>query len=369
MVAQDAACPVWVQFDGKQFCSPALDRAQQELGAIKGPDQLPFDRVLGTSPERGVAESIVYADITSPLFGQFHKIVSSTAKRGDTSYRLRYRPQPKDFQKPLTVNGYGVELALKRTDYIVIDDRKAESEEEEKEDTNSETTANDHVTGAVLDEMDEDIVDLKPLTAKEISGLGLKTASFIMSSRDPLATLAKVSLNFPKFSLPLSKRNATKDVISEHRKNRDTFLPAGYNVIWMNGQQVQAREIDPFALLQQMRRERNIVDNLRSLGFKGSEAVQVLSHPEITDSKNGEHSQRYDYRDDTEGGRVIIWLNDLENDKRYSSWPGDLSAVSLTTIETIRIILSDQTSYSNAPGRVNYPRFAAISIMLCYPSI
>lgn len=31
MVAQDAACPVWVHFEGKQYCSPALDKAQQDM--------------------------------------------------------------------------------------------------------------------------------------------------------------------------------------------------------------------------------------------------------------------------------------------------------------------------------------------------
>lgn len=35
MIAQDAACPVWVHFDGKQYCSPALDRAQQDVAALK----------------------------------------------------------------------------------------------------------------------------------------------------------------------------------------------------------------------------------------------------------------------------------------------------------------------------------------------
>ena len=35
MIAQDAACPVWVHFEGKQYCSPALDRAQQDVGALK----------------------------------------------------------------------------------------------------------------------------------------------------------------------------------------------------------------------------------------------------------------------------------------------------------------------------------------------
>ena len=31
MVAQDAACPLWVHFDGKQYCSPTLERAQQDF--------------------------------------------------------------------------------------------------------------------------------------------------------------------------------------------------------------------------------------------------------------------------------------------------------------------------------------------------
>ena len=35
MVAQDAACPVWVHFNGKQYCSPTLDRAQQDVNALR----------------------------------------------------------------------------------------------------------------------------------------------------------------------------------------------------------------------------------------------------------------------------------------------------------------------------------------------
>jgi UDP-glucose:glycoprotein glucosyltransferase len=34
MVAQDAACPVWVHMSGKQYCSPTFERAQQDyIGA------------------------------------------------------------------------------------------------------------------------------------------------------------------------------------------------------------------------------------------------------------------------------------------------------------------------------------------------
>lgn len=31
MRAQDAACPVWVHFEGKQYCSSLMERAQQDI--------------------------------------------------------------------------------------------------------------------------------------------------------------------------------------------------------------------------------------------------------------------------------------------------------------------------------------------------
>jgi hypothetical protein len=36
---------------------------------------------------------------------------------------------------------------------------------------------------------------------------------------------------------------------------------------------------------------------------------------------------RYDYRDEKDGGGVIIWLNNLEKDSRYRDWPSGLSAL------------------------------------------
>lgn len=263
---------------------------------------------------------MLYADITSPLFAQFHQTVSSTGRNGHTSYRIRYRPSAAASERRLAVNGYGVELALKRTDYIVIDDRAAEAEGSEGE-----------IAAVESDDVvveDEEFSDLKPLSSTELLGLGLKAASFVMASENPLETLLKVSQDFPKHSLSITKRNASADFVTEHRTNREKLLPSGYNVIWMNGMQIEARQMDAFALLDQLRRERSIIGSLRNLGFTGSEAVQMLSHPAIAEAKAGGDSQRYDYRDTTEGSKVIIWLNDIEKDKRYSGWPRDVAAVS-----------------------------------------
>lgn len=267
----------------------------------------------------------------SPSFGQFHQTISCTARSGQTSYRIRYRPSASESAKPLALNGYGIELALKRTDYIVIDDRGAEAEGSEEQappiGTEAEAGSDAQVGTADLLLESEEVSDLKPLSAKELLGLGLKTGSFVMASDNPFETLLKVSEDFPKHSYAITKRNASIDFVKEHGVNRQNFLPAGYNVIWMNGLQVQGRQMDAFALLEQLRRERSIVNNLQGLGLSGGEAVDILSNPAIADSKVEGEAQRYDYRDEHEGGKVIIWLNDIEKDKRYSSWPTHTSAV------------------------------------------
>ena len=289
---------------------------------------MPFDRVLGVSSQSTQAPSILYADITSPLFNHFHQTISSTARNGQTSYQIRYRPSQSQSAKRLAVNGYGIELALKRTDYIVIDDRSAGSEEAEEQGL----SADNEVAAEEFLLETEEVADLKPLSSKELLGLGLKTASFIMASDDPFDTLIRVSQDFPKHSSAITKRNTSADFVKEHSINRELFLPSGYNVIWMNGLQVQARQMDAFGLLEQLRRERSIVNNLREIGFSGSEAVQVLSHEAIARSKIEGEVQRYDYRDDLEGGKTIVWLNDIEKDKRYSGWPTHTSAVSMRHI-------------------------------------
>jgi UDP-glucose:glycoprotein glucosyltransferase len=80
------------------------------------------------------AETVVlYADIQTEIFKDFHTELKNLADQGIVRYILRYRPvtgfsptRPlKD--KPLFVAGYGVELMLKKTDYIVIDDREVET--------------------------------------------------------------------------------------------------------------------------------------------------------------------------------------------------------------------------------------------------
>ena len=313
IAVQDAACPVWVHFDNKQYCSPSLERAQQDMPMDDLAELLPFDRVLGSVVED--PPSTLYADITHPLFGQFHEIVSRTARQGKSSYRVRYRPSVD--AHPLFLGGFGVELALKRTDYIVIDDRNSgqgDQAEEQKPIFDKDIS-------------DEGPADLKPLTTSELSTLSINAASYVMSSKDPLDTLLKVSADFPRYSAMIASHNASEAFVSEYRSNRAVFLPQGYSIVWINGVQIDTRTMNAFGLLDHLRRERSMINNLRDLGFTASQAIKFLSHPDIAQAQVDNEPQRWDWRDQTEGGSVIMWLNDIDKDKRYQTWPSHLSAL------------------------------------------
>ena len=258
---------------------------------------------------------MLYADITSPSFGQFHKSLVKTALEGKTSYRIRHR-NPSSESKPLTIPGYGVELALKRTDYIVIDDR---------EDNEAKTSNSGSETKVKFE--DEEFADLKPLSSSELLNLSVKASSFIMQSEEPFDTLIKLSQDFPKYSSAIATHNATDDFVTEHEYNRAQLVPAGYNVWWINGVQLIERQINGLSLLEILRKERKLIKGVTNLGFTVREAIDLLAHTEISTVKVDNEPPRYDWRDDIEGGSTIIWMNNLEKDKRYAEWPESLSAM------------------------------------------
>ncbi|KAK5108501.1 hypothetical protein LTR62_008241 [Meristemomyces frigidus] len=310
-------CESWayVPFSGQRFCSP--DMAESSAQTHGQPTEqlhgLPFDRVLGS--DHGAPSSVLYADISSASFRRFHKTMSQTARDGTTSYRVRYQPAVSASPQPLTVSGYGVELALKRTDYIVIDDRQDGAERDEKT-AAAETTL-----------VDDEVSDLRPLSSSELLRLGLKASSFVMASDSPLETLLRMSQDFPKHSSAIASTNISAEFMQEHATNREALLPPGFSVMWINGVQIMPRDVDAYALLEHLRRERKMIGSVRRLGLTGPEAIDLLSHEAITASATDQEVQRYDWRDDNEGGNVIMWLNDIEKDKRYAEWSSSVTAL------------------------------------------
>lgn len=68
--------------------------------------------------------AILYADITHQDFREFHQALVKLSDRGVTCI-FRHRPSSDASDaSPMIMPAYGLELALKRTDYLVIDDRE-----------------------------------------------------------------------------------------------------------------------------------------------------------------------------------------------------------------------------------------------------
>lgn len=286
---------------------------QSELTVYSQPEALPFDRIIGNI---SAPASVLYADITSGTFSAFHKTLVRTARDGKTSYRVRHRrPLSPDSSKPLVIGGYGVELQLKRTDYIVIDDRDKSSGGDKDESQKAATLE------------DEEVADLKPLSKSQLSSLDLKASSFVLQSPDPFQALIRLTQDFPKYSSSMVAHNQSIKFVEEHVSNALQGLPMGLNAMWINGLQIVERQIDAFSLLDILRNERNLIKGIQAIGLDGPQAIDLLAHEAISKTLSNNERERYDWTDIEEGGKVILWLNDIERDKRYEGWPASLNAV------------------------------------------
>ncbi|KAF2457381.1 UDP-glucose:Glyco protein glucosyltransferase-domain-containing protein [Lineolata rhizophorae] len=308
---QGDGCDIWVAADGKRYCDAEL--ATPHGSVADGARELPFDRVKDGRSNMELP-IVLYADVTNPRFGPFYKELARTVQDRRAPFVLRYVPPPnRDEAQRISVSGYGVEMALKRTDYIVIDDRDAEEARADSEGRESE--------------QDGEVADLKPLSASDVARLGMKAANFVLDSEDPFKTLIDLSQDFPKLSSAVVSHDISEEFKNEHIGNRERLLPPGYNMIWVNGVPVQSRKVDAFSILENIRNERHLVRGLTSLGLEPEEAIKLLMHPEINEVLADEEPQRFDFRDGIEGGGVIMWMNDLENDQRYEGWPSTLASI------------------------------------------
>jgi len=282
--------------------------------------ELPFDHIFNPSIQADTV--VLYADIGKESFKAFHSILKKLANEGVVRYILRYRPiSSLDGHKdqPLFVSGYGVELMLKRTDYIVIDDREVEAgspstiptyldrPEKPKQEQNVNTS-------------DQEIPLITPLHTSELNQLGYQAVQLIISSASPLDTLQHLSQDFPSQSSKIAAVEVDDTLVSALRQNT-RVIPGGENMFWINGMQIPRDKVEAFNLLSVMRGERSLIKSLQKLEMTSRQAVEFLSHPSIADKVEMGTTNRFDVRDDIEGGGVIIWMNDLEKDSRYKQWP------------------------------------------------
>jgi UDP-glucose:glycoprotein glucosyltransferase len=176
------------------------------------------------------------------------------------------------------------------------------------------------------DTEEEEVPVITPLHASELAQLGVQAAQAITSSSSPMDTLLRLSQDFPSQSAKIASLKVNDSYADLFRDN-SRVVPSGENLFWLNGMLVAKDKVEAFNLLSIMRRERGLVKSLSRTGLSNERAVEFLSHEKVAEKIEVGTVDRFDVRDDVEGGGVIMWLNDLEKDSRYREWPKALRNV------------------------------------------
>ncbi|KAH8556358.1 UDP-glucose:glycoprotein glucosyltransferase-domain-containing protein [Umbelopsis sp. PMI_123] len=320
----DENCDSWVEFDGQQFCSP--DKLQKAITASRHIDSqdiqvLPFDHIL-TSASEEAGTAVLYGDVMSTTFSDLHNILYKAAQDDKVTYIIRYKPGSHVDDKVI-LSGYGIELALKNTDYLVIDDRDVSAKEEKssfkQKLVNFGKQVEENLFGV-------EKITMEPLTAGQINDLGVKAAEFILDSKDALSTLKLLSQDFPKYANSLTDIEVKQSLIDEIASNQAFGVQPGMNAMWLNGISLDADHIDPFSLLNSLKKERVLIQALINIGITPADAINLLTHSAFSTPKHGndQADDIFDVRDDSVNENLVIWWNDIENDEMYSDWPDDI---------------------------------------------
>lgn len=296
----ESDCATWLQYSGKSTCDLGLVFALETKPRNEADQVLPIDRVLGDNENAPLA--VLYSDIVDSSFSKFHTHLESSAKAGKIRYVVRYRPS-KSVKGRQQLTGYGAELYVKRTDYLVIDDR--------------DTSESDAHGG------DAKQVVLKPeseggtISKGNMKVLGYKAANFILSHENKFEALVNATLDFPKYSFALSKGPIDRKLNNELM---NSGIKPGTNAIYVNGAPVDSLQDDIFSIAKIIDRERKFMQKFKSIGIEPSEALDLITSNDMDSFDSSQSSTRFDYRTES-----LVWLNNLANDRKYNKWSKDVN--------------------------------------------
>ncbi|KAF2986505.1 hypothetical protein EK904_003769 [Melospiza melodia maxima] len=250
---------------------------------------------------------ILYAEMGTRDFVKFHKILSEKAQKEEIVYVLRHYVQKPNSRK-MYLSGYGVELAIKSTEYKAVDDTqiKGANETKEEEDEEEEEEESD-IQGFLFGKLKRMHPDLKnnlmefkkhliettnnmePLKVWEMQDLSFQAATRIMSTPvyDALKVMKDIAQNFPIRARSLTRVPVDKKMQNEIEANQKHFhetlgIQPGEARLFLNGLNIDLDFQDPFSILETLKLEGKAMHGLHELGIKGetlSKFMRLHVHP------------------------------------------------------------------------------------------
>ncbi|XP_030132085.4 UDP-glucose:glycoprotein glucosyltransferase 2 isoform X4 [Taeniopygia guttata] len=280
---------------------------------------------------------ILYAEMGTKDFVKFHNILSERAQKEEIVYVLRHYVQQKPKSRKMYLSGYGVELAIKSTEYKAVDDTQVKGANETKEEEDEEEEEESDVQGFLFGKLKQMHPDLKnnliefkkhliettnnmePLKVWEMQDLSFQAATRIMSTPiyDALKVMKDIAQNFPIRARSLTRIPVDKKMQKEIEENQKHFhetlgIQPGEARLFLNGLHIDLDFQDPFSILETLKLEGKVMHGLHELGIKGealSKFMRLHVHPK-------DNNYALDIRHSS-----IIWINNIEQDHSYSTWP------------------------------------------------
>uniref|UniRef100_K9J3X2 UDP-glucose ceramide glucosyltransferase-like 1 n=1 Tax=Desmodus rotundus TaxID=9430 RepID=K9J3X2_DESRO len=293
-------------------------------------------RYPSSNPESPVV--IFYSEIGYEAFYNFHRRLISKSNSGKLNYIFRhYISNPR--KEPVYLSGYGVELAIKSTEYKAKDDTQVKGTEVNTT-VIGENDPIDEVQGFLFGKLRDLHPDLKgqlkelrkhlvestnemaPLKVWQLQDLSFQTAARILAAPIELAlvVMKDLSQNFPTKARGITKTAVSSELRTEVEENQKYFkgtlgLQPGDSALFINGLHIDLDTQDIFSLFDILRNEARVMEGLHRLGIEGLSLHNVL--------KLNIQPSDADYAVDIRSP-AILWINNLEVDARYNSWPSSL---------------------------------------------
>ncbi|XP_053191338.1 UDP-glucose:glycoprotein glucosyltransferase 1 [Scomber japonicus] len=330
-----SGCSAFFSVHGEKTCDTETFAAllktapqRQKPYLFKGDHKYP-----GSNPDAPVV--ILYGELGKPDFQKLHQVILTKVNEGLVTYVLRhYLANPGG--KKVHLSGYGVELAIKSQEYKAKDDTQVQGAEVNAT-MIGENDPVDEVQGflfgklkSVYPELKEQLKELRkhlvestnemaPLKVWQMQDLSFQTAARILAAPavDALNVMKDLSQNFPTKARSITKTVVNSNIQKEIAENQKFFkgtlgLQPGDSALFINGLHIDLDTQDIFSVFEVLRSEARVMEGLRSLHIETPYIHDILKlNVQPSDS---------DYAVDIRNP-AISWINNLETDHRYSSWP------------------------------------------------
>lgn len=259
-----AGCSSWIHLprSGMDLCDPnvlpsAIDR-ERALPKASFTRFTEVDHTFAADSAAPGATAIFYADgqtLLSPRDLELHTILRAAARDGQIEYILRWALPPES-SGAVKLSGYGASLDLKKVDYLVVDDRVIESDAPLTPDqqallapTGDDPTQSD---GHWLRSQFAHLAGPGDSAPDALTPLSQKVSWLISASSNPVRALRTLVSDLPNHVSWIQSLNLFEGPKQEQYKafdaalsgNQQRILPAGTNLLWLNGASVPLTESD-----------------------------------------------------------------------------------------------------------------------------